>query len=184
MMTRVECWRLARPIRSILRPGAPVIQTRPYAGVNRSFRRNGGTKSKVFGFRPHRKRVRPAATWLAIAALLTQFVVPLVFQPARAAPAAGMGQEILVPICSSHGIEFVPLRIGSEVPDSEDWSCPHCPICFSLHPVGKVVPANVVLFKIPILVELAAYMELYEGGFSQTEHRPFRARAPPRTLTN
>ena len=137
----------------------------------------------MFGIRPHRNRGRRAATWLAIAALLTQFVVPLVFQPARAAPAAGVGQEILVPICSSHGIEFVPLRIGTEVPDSEDWSCPHCPICFSLHPVGKVVPANVVLFKISILVETAAYFEHYDGGLSQTELRPYRARAPPFTLT-
>ena len=87
--------------------------------------------------------------------------------------------EILVPICSSHGIEFVPLRIGSEVPEQEDRSCPHCPICFSLHPVGKIVPANVALFKIPILRRTTMFIDRHDGALSQTDLRPFLARAPP-----
>ena len=120
----------------------------------------------------NRKTIR-LVTWLAVVGLLGQFVAPVSIQPAQA---AGNG---LIPLCTAHGIVFVPAPGDGGPPATPVQSSPFCPCCLSLQLGGEALAPIDPGIPVPAWAYAAHQIQTRGLAWAHREHGAIGARAPP-----
>jgi hypothetical protein len=120
----------------------------------------------------NRKRVRSIA-WLAAFSMLGQFVFPIFFHPAMATA------EELVPLCTAHGVVFVPAPANEGAPVTPVQSSPFCPCCLSAQQGGKALTPTDPGVPAPSLAFIGFEIKTEAPRLAQRNHGAVGARAPP-----
>ena len=122
-----------------------------------------------------RKRVGLIA-WLAVVGMLGQFVVPIFFHPAMAAA------DELVPLCTAHGVVFVPAPGDADPPATPVQSSPFCPCCLSAQLGGKALAPVDQGVPVPSLAFTGFEIQTETSVLAQRKLGAVGARAPPSAI--